>query len=72
MIVRQTGSFRNILKTMARKHQSMIAFHIHDANKSPKLSVPKMTQVEVEVLKDSIKESFVKKFPQVAVVNITK
>ena len=31
-IVRQTGSFRNILMTMARKHQSMIAYHLHDAN----------------------------------------
>ncbi|XP_026099560.1 uncharacterized protein LOC113070477 [Carassius auratus] len=71
-IVRQTGSFRNILKTMARKHQSMIAYHIHDANiLRPKLSLSRMTQVAVEVLKDSIKESFVNKFPREAVVSMT-
>ena len=28
-IVRQSGSFKNILVTMARKHQSMIAYHLH-------------------------------------------
>ena len=28
-IVRQTNCFRNILKSMAKKHQSMIAYHLH-------------------------------------------
>ena len=68
--VRQTGSFRNIIMTMARKHNSMIAYHIHDANiQRPTLSVSRMTQVAVDVLKDSIKESFARKFPGVVVVN---
>lgn len=71
-IVRQTGSFRNILKTMAGKHQSMIAYNLHDDNiQKPTLSVSRMTQVAVDVLKDSIKESFTKKFPGVVVVNMT-
>ncbi|ROL41907.1 hypothetical protein DPX16_1812 [Anabarilius grahami] len=57
---------------MARKHQSMIAYHIHDANiLRPKLSLSRMTQVAVEVLKDSIKESFVNMFPRAAVLKTT-
>jgi hypothetical protein len=68
--VRQTGSFRNIIMTMARKHNSMIAYHIHDANiQRPTLSVSRMTQVAVDVLKDSIKEPFPRKSPGVVVVN---
>lgn len=71
-IVRQTGSFRNILKTMAGKHQSMIAYNLHEANiQKPTLSVSRMTQMAVDVLRDSIKESFAKKFPGVVVVNMT-
>ncbi len=70
-IVRQTGSFRNILMTMARKHQSVIAHHTHGANiHRPTLSVSRMTQVAVEVLKDSIKESIARKFPRAVVVNM--
>lgn len=50
----------------------MIAYHIHGANiLRPKLSLSRMTQVAVEVLKDSIKESFVNKFPRAAVVSMT-
>lgn len=72
MIVRQTGSFRDILLTMARKHQSMIAYHIHDDNSQrPAFLVCRMTQVPVEMLKDSIKESLTKKFPEAAFVSLT-
>jgi len=71
-IVRQTGCFRNILMTMAKKHQSMIAYHTYDCNNQrPTLSVSQMTQVAVDVLKDSIKESFAVKFPEAEVVNMT-
>ncbi|XP_036973983.1 uncharacterized protein LOC119030471 [Acanthopagrus latus] len=71
-VVRQTGCFRNILKTMARKHQSMIAYHTPDCNNQrPPLSVSQTTQVAVNVLKDSIKESFARKFPGEEFVNIT-
>lgn len=71
-IVRQTGCFRNILMTMARKHQSMIAYHTHDCNdQRPALTVSQKTQVAVDVLKDSIKESFARKFPGEEFVNMT-
>lgn len=71
-IVRQTRSFRNILMTMARKHQSIITYHIHDANvKRPTLSMSRMTLVAVEVLKDSITWPFAMKFPKAVDVNMT-
>lgn len=31
-IVRQTTCFRNILKSMAKKHQAMIAYHLHGSD----------------------------------------
>ncbi|RXN13097.1 cadherin-related tumor suppressor-like protein [Labeo rohita] len=71
-IVRQTGCFRNILMTMARKHQSMIAYHTNNCNdQRPALSVSQRTLVAVDVLKDGIKESFARKFPGEEFVNMT-
>ncbi|KAL2093349.1 hypothetical protein ACEWY4_010661 [Coilia grayii] len=63
-IVRQTGSFRNILKTMAEKHQAMTAHNLHDSNfLKPTLTVSKVSRVAVEVLRGDIKESIARKFP---------
>lgn len=71
-IVRQTGCFRNILMTMARKHQSMIAYHTNNCNNQrPALSVSQRTLVAADVLKDGIKESFARKFPGEEFVNMT-
>ncbi|KAL6467083.1 hypothetical protein MHYP_G00248870 [Metynnis hypsauchen] len=70
-IVRQTSCFRNILMTMARKHQSMIAYNLHDSNiLKPALSVSKMITVAVEVLRENIKELVVRKFPSQVAVNM--
>ncbi|XP_070406635.1 uncharacterized protein [Nothobranchius furzeri] len=69
-LVRQSGSFKNILMTMAQKHQSMIAYHIQDTVR-PMVSVSRTTEVAVEILKDNIKESFSKKFPRAEVVSVT-
>lgn len=50
----------------------MIAYHIHDDNSQrPAFLVSRMTQVLVEMLKDSIKESFAKKFPGAVLVSLT-
>lgn len=62
--VRQTGSFRNILMSLAKIHQSMIAYNLHGANsQKPTLCVPKMTQVAVDFLKEDIAEYVNRKFP---------
>ncbi|CAL9691333.1 unnamed protein product [Knipowitschia caucasica] len=71
-IVRQTGCFRNILMTMAKKHQAMIAYHTHDCNNQrPALSLSKKTDIPVDLLKDSIRESFARKFPGEDLVTMT-
>lgn len=58
--------------TMARKHQSMIVYHTHDCNyQRPALSVSQKTQVAIDILKDSIKESFARKFLWEEFVNMT-
>lgn len=55
-IVRQTSCFCNILKSMARKHQSMIAYHLHGSNVKTNVSVSKMSRVPLEVVNENIQE----------------
>lgn len=70
-IVRQTNCFRNILMSLAKKHQSMIAYHLHDSKVAkPALSVSKTSRVPLEVLKEDIKESVTQKFPKEAAVHL--
>ncbi len=72
-IVRQTSSFRNILLSMAKKHQSMIAYHLHSSNvKKPAVTVSKMTTLPVEVVNESVQDFLAQKFPKETVVNLTK
>lgn len=71
-IVRQTSCFRNILKSMAKKHQSMIAYQLHGLNvKKPAVSVSKMSRVPLEVVNENIQEFLSQKFPKEAVVHLT-
>lgn len=57
-IVRQTSCFRNILKSMAKKHQSMIAYHLHG-------------RVPLEVVNENIQEFLSQKFPEETAVHLT-
>lgn len=71
-IVRQTSCFRNILKSMAKKHQSMIAYHLHGSNvKKPAVSVSKMSRVPLEVVNENIQEFLSQKCPEETVVHLT-
>ncbi len=55
-VIRQTGCFRNVLMSLARKHQTMIAFHLYDSEDArPAISVTKMSKVPLEVLHEGIK-----------------
>lgn len=50
-IVRQTGCFKNILLTLANKHQLMFANHLHESNASkPSFSVTTTRKVSLENL----------------------
>lgn len=71
-VVRQTSCFCNILKSMAAKHQSIIADHLHSSNvKKPATSVSKMSKVLSEVLNENIQEFGSQKLPEETVVHLT-
>nr|XP_023651070.1 uncharacterized protein LOC111835233 isoform X1 [Paramormyrops kingsleyae]XP_023651071.1 uncharacterized protein LOC111835233 isoform X1 [Paramormyrops kingsleyae] len=70
-VLRQTGCFRNVLMSLARKHQSMIAFHLYDSDHAkPAISVTSMTKVPLEVLDKGIKETVKEQFPNVTAVHV--
>jgi hypothetical protein len=72
-IVRQTNCLLNILKSMAKKHQYMIAYHLHGSNvKKTAVSVSKMTRVPLEVVNENIQEFLSQKFPEETAVHLTK
>lgn len=72
-IVRQTASFRNILKSMAKKHQSMIAYHLYTSDvKKPVVSLSKTSRLPVEVVNESIQDFLSQKFPTETIVHLTK
>lgn len=63
-VVRHTHSFRNILFSLAMKHQLMIAYHLNGRNiVHQPLQVTKMSNVEFAVLRDDIRRAVQKKFP---------
>ncbi len=68
-IVRHASCFHNILMSMAKKHQSMIAYHLHGSNvKKPDISVSKMSTVPLEVVNENIQDFVSQKFPGETVV----
>lgn len=63
-VVRHTHSFRNILLSLAVKHQLMIAFHLHSSTFfKPSLQVTKLSAVDLTILREDIKEVQETKFP---------
>lgn len=71
-IVRQTSCFRSILKSMTKKHQSMIAYHLHGSNvRRSALSASKTSRVPLEVVNEHIQKFLSQKFPEETFVNLT-
>lgn len=63
-VVRHTNCFRNILLSLAVKHQFMLAYHLHGTDVlKPALSVSNMSTLPVDVLKENIQEAVLKRFP---------
>ena len=56
-IVRHTGNFKNILLSLATKHQLMLSHHLHSTTVLPTLSVVRVTAVPVDVLHVDIQDS---------------
>ena len=63
-IVRHTGDFKNILLSLATKHQLMISHHLHSTTVLPALSVARVTAVTVDVLHVDIQKSIRHLSPQ--------
>lgn len=71
-IVRQTSCFRNILKSMAKKHQAMIAYHLHGSNvKKPAVSVSKMSKIPSVLVNENIQQFLSQTCPDQTVVHMT-
>lgn len=70
-LVRQTNCFRNILKSMARKHQFMIAYHLNGSQRSA-ISVSKMSSLPLELVNENIQEFVSQTFPEETVIHFTK
>jgi len=63
-VVRQTNSFRNILLSLAVKHQHMLAYHLYNTDiLKPALSVSKLSSMPLNILKEDIQEAVQRKFP---------
>ncbi len=62
-IVRHTGNFKNILLSLATKHQLMISHHLHSTTVVPALSVVRVTSVPLDVLHVNVQESIKHLFP---------
>lgn len=56
-IVRHTGNFKNILLSLATKHQLMLSHHLHSATVSPPLSVVRMKTVPLDALHEGVETS---------------
>ncbi|KAK6479283.1 hypothetical protein HHUSO_G19991 [Huso huso] len=70
-VVRQTNNFRNILQSLAVKHQLMLAYHLYSTDVvKPALSVTKLSTVALEVLKEDIQEAVQRKFPDETCVHL--
>lgn len=54
-VVRRTHCFRNMLRSLAVKHQFMLAYHLHGTDLlKPALSVSNISTLPVDVLKENI------------------
>lgn len=70
-VVRHTHSFRNILLSLAVKHQFMVAHHLHGgAVVPPSLQATKLSIVDLTVLREDIKKALQVKFPSESFVQM--
>lgn len=70
-IVRHTNSFRNILLSLATRHQMMMSYHLHADALKPALCVSKVTSIPLALLHEEIQESFKKVYPTQTTVELT-
>lgn len=72
-VVRHTRSFRNILLSLAMKHQLLLAYNQHDSRAvRPLLQATTLSTMDVSVLREDIQEALQAKFPGETCVQIAK
>lgn len=70
-VVRYTNSFRNVLLSLASKHQMMMAYYLHADALKPALCVSKVTSIQLALLHVEIQESFKEAYPTQTTVELT-
>ena len=71
-VARFTNCFRNILLTLAGKHQFMMAYHMYSSSLVKNgLCVSNVSTVPVNVMKDDIEITIKRKYPNVQFVQLT-
>lgn len=69
-VVKYTHTFRNVLLSLASKHQLMMAYDLHSVAK-PVLSVSKVSSIPLALLHVEIQDSFKEAYPTQTTVNLT-
>ncbi|XP_041949692.1 uncharacterized protein LOC121709989 isoform X4 [Alosa sapidissima] len=72
-VVRHTHSFRNILLSLAVKHQLMLAYHLHSSKiVQSSLQVTKLSTVNLTVLREDLKKALETKLPDAPMSQLPK
>lgn len=70
-VIRYTHSFRNVLMSLASKHQMMMAYHSQANALKSEICVTKITSLPLELLDMEIQQSFREVYPTQTSVNLT-
>ena len=72
-VVHHTKCFKNVALTLSKKHQLMIAYHLHSLrSQKPVVEVSNVSRVPLEVLRDDVSLPIQQMYPNVAEVNMAK
>lgn len=72
-VVRHTNCFKNIPRSLATKHQFMLAYHTHASNfKKSSLEVTDVSVMPVDVLSEGLRSELHQRYPEVTEVHIAK
>lgn len=71
-VARHTNCFKNIPLTLARKHQLVIAHHLHMSDEKKQLVVTNVSSVPIDVLQSDIAAAFNQRLPDETDVHIAK
>lgn len=72
-VVRDVNNFKNVLLTLASRHQLMLAYYMGMPNLfKPALEVRKTSTVSPDILDPSVKDTIKRKFRNVTAVSLAK